>query len=347
VTPESTRDKIPVGSSVRVESVSPTDSDEVWVKKNGYLQQDTVELASAQDPVGSARIIDTAPAMFDTAGLVAEQFEATSLDGTQIPYFLVRRKDIPLDGSTPTVLNGYGGFQISQLPEYMPDWGAAWLEKGGALAVANIRGGGEFGPAWHKAALQEKRHKAYEDFEAVARDLISRGVTSPERLACQGDSNGGLLVGNMVTREGARLFGAAVCMVPLLDMRRYAKLLAGASWMAEYGNPDDPEQWKFIRTFSPYQRVEDVCLKPGSGWKCPKVLFTTSTKDDRVHPGHARKMVKRLHDEVPAQQAPMVVYWENTEGGHGGTADNKQKSYMGSLIFTFLWNTIGAEGGQK
>jgi len=226
-------------------------------------------------------------------------------------------------------------------PGYSAGVGAAWLERGGAKVIANIRGGGEFGPSWHQAALKENRHKAYEDFEAVARDLIARGVTSPGRLACIGGSNGGLLVGNMLTREGAKLFGAVVCQVPLLDMQRYHTLLAGASWMAEYGDPDDPEEWKFIKTFSPYHRLHDVCLQPGSDWKCPQVLFTTSTKDDRVHPGHARKMVRRLLDEVPGDKAPKVLYWENIEGGHGGAADNKQRAYMWAMTYAFLWRTIG------
>jgi len=205
---------------------------------------------------------------------------------------------------------------------------------------ANIRGGVEFGPSWHQAALRERRHKAYEDFEAVAQDLIHRKVTSVERLACIGGSNGGLLIGNMLTRKGASLFGAAVCQVPLLDMWRYNKLLAGASWMAEYGDPDIAEDWSFLRTYSPYHRVREVCLQPDSNWRCPQVLFTTSTKDDRVHPGHARKMVRRLLDEAP-ESASEVLYWENIEGGHGGAADNKQRAYMWALTYEFLWRTIG------
>lgn len=337
---------VPVGCDVTVMPVWPADSDDIFLVKDGYLQPDLLSLASAADCASTPKDLKSKPAMFKASDLITEQWEAESADGTMIPYFLIRQKDMPLDGSTPTLLDGYGGFEIPMTPGYSAGVGAAWLERGGAKVIANIRGGGEFGPAWHQAALKEKRHKAYEDFEAVARHLVARGVTSPGRLACIGGSNGGLLVGNMLTREGARLFGAVVCQVPLLDMQRYHKLLAGASWMAEYGDPDIPEEWAFIRTFSPYHRLHDECLRDGSDWICPKVLFTTSTKDDRVHPGHARKMVRRLHDEVPAERAPSVLYWENIEGGHGGAADNKQRAYMWSLTYAFLWKTIGeaAEG---
>ena len=234
--------------------------------------------------------------------------------------------------------------------------------------VANIRGGGEYGPSWHQAALRSKRHKAYEDFEAVGRDLIRRGVTSNERLGCIGGSNGGLLIGNMITREGRALFGAAVCQVPLLDMARYHKLLAGASWMEEYGDPEEPGVWRsYLASISPYHRLRgEPCQASdpggsesradagrtgaqgsGAGWAgCPCTLFTTSTKDDRVHPGHARKMVKALLDEVPAALGGgegNVFYWENVEGGHGGAADNKQRAYMWALSYNFLWQTLMGE----
>jgi len=337
---------VPVGCDVQVSPVWPADSEEIWIVKDGYLQPDLLQLASASDCGSSPEDVKSKPAMFDAARLTVEQSEATSFDGTKVPYFLIRRRDAPLDGSTPVLLDGYGGFEVPMTPGYAAGVGAAWLEGGGAKAIANIRGGGEFGPAWHQAALQERRHKAYEDFEAVAHDLVRRGVTSPAKLACIGGSNGGLLVGNMLTREGARLFGSVVCQVPLLDMRRYHKLLAGASWMAEYGDPEKPEEWAFIRSFSPYHRLRDVCLKEGSTWKCPQVLFTTSTMDDRVHPGHARKMARKLLDEVPPAKAPAVLYWENTEGGHGGAADNRQRAYMWALTYAFLWRTIGsgAEG---
>lgn len=209
------------------------------------------------------------------------------------------------------------------MPSYAPTVGAAWLDQGRAYVIANIRGGGEFGPAWHQAALKEKRLRAYEDFAAVAEDLVARKVTSPARLGIKGGSNGGLLVGNMYALR-PELFGAVVCQVPLLDMRRFNKLLAGASWMGEYGNPDLPEEWAFIRTFSPYHTV-------AADRDYPPLLITTSTRDDRVHPGHARKMTARL-----AEFGKHVVYYENIEGGHGGAADNKQRAFMDALGWMFL-----------
>ena len=204
-----------------------------------------------------------------------------SKDGTRIPYFQIAHKDAPQDGTNPTLLYGYGGFEVSLLPYYSPGIGAAWLEKGGVYVVANIRGGGEYGPQWHQAALKEKRHRAYEDFVAVGEDLVRRGVTSTQYLGIKGGSNGGLLMGNMYTLYPEH-WGAIVCQVPLLDMRRYTKLLAGASWAGEYGDPDVPEQWEYIKTFSPYHNID-------SSQTYPPMLITTSTRDDRVHPGHARK----------------------------------------------------------
>ena len=196
--------------------------------------------------------------------------------------------------------------------------------------IANIRGGGEFGPRWHQAALKEKRHRAYEDFAAVAEDLIARKVTSPAHLGIMGGSNGGLLMGNMLTMR-PDLFGAVVCQVPLLDMRRFNKLLAGASWMGEYGNPDTPEEWAFIRGFSPYHNV-------ARDRDYPPILITTSTRDDRVHPGHARKMTARL-----LEYGKPVLSYENIEGGHGGAADNKQKAFMDALGWTFLDRELADE----
>lgn len=263
------------------------------------------------------------PAFFDASPYRIEQHFATSKDGTKVPYFMVSRKDLQLDGDNPTLLYGYGGFEVSLTPSYSAGVGKAWLADGGVYVVANIRGGGEYGPRWHQAALKENRNKAYEDFAAVAEDLIARKVTQPRRLGIQGGSNGGLLMGNMTVMY-PELFGAVVCQVPLLDMQRYHKLLAGASWMAEYGDPDKPEEWAFLRKYSPYQNVsQDV--------KYPPVLFTTSTRDDRVHPGHARKMMARME-----AQGHDVTYYENIEGGHGGAANNAQSAYMGALAYTFL-----------
>jgi prolyl oligopeptidase len=267
------------------------------------------------------------PAFFDAQGLVVEQREALSKDGTRVPYFLVRHKDCPRDGKNPTLLYGYGGFEVSLTPSYSASVGSCWLTQGGVYAVANIRGGGEFGPKWHQAALKQNRMRCYEDFAAVAQDLVAQKITSKPHLGIQGGSNGGLLMGNMFTIYPG-LFGAVVCQVPLLDMRRYHKLLAGASWMGEYGNPDDPNEWKFLKRWSPYHNLHSDTFYP-------KVLFTTSTRDDRVHPGHARKMAARMFE-----QKHDVLYYENIEGGHGGAADNKQAAFMSALAFEFLWQNL-------
>jgi prolyl oligopeptidase len=258
---------------------------------------------------------------------VVEQREATSKDGTRVPYFLVMREDAARDGTNPTLLYGYGGFEVSLTPGYSATVGASWLERGGVYAVANIRGGGEFGPRWHQAALKANRNKCYEDFAAVAEDLITTQITSPRHLGIQGGSNGGLLMGNMTVMYPG-LFRSVVCQVPLLDMLRYHKLLAGASWMGEYGDPDVPEEAEWLRRYSPYHNVD-----PDTDY--PKVLFTTSTRDDRVHPGHARKMMARMRD-----QGHEVLYYENIEGGHGGAADNKQAAFMSALAWSFLWETL-------
>ena len=212
--------------------------------------------------------------------------------------------------------------------------GAAWLEKGYAYVQANIRGGGEYGPRWHQAALKEKRHKSFEDFEAVAKDLVARGVTSHAKLGCQGGSNGGLLTGNMLARS-PELFGAIVCQVPLLDMRRYHKLLAGASWMEEYGDPDAPGEWASLQAYSPYHKLDPEL-------SYPPFLCTTSTRDDRVHPGHARKMVRKLLDMGKGE----TYYYENIEGGHGGAADAKQSAFVMALYQDFCFNTLSANAGK-
>jgi prolyl oligopeptidase len=265
----------------------------------------------------------------------------------------MRREDLAFDGSNPTLVDAYGGFEISLTPGYSAGVGVGWLERGGVKVIANIRGGGEYGPRWHQAALKAKRFKAYEDLEAVAQDVVDRGISSPPKLAVIGGSNGGLMVGNAITRPRASaLFGAAVCQVPLLDMKRYSHLLAGASWMAEYGDPDT-DDWAFLRDHSPYQKLRHDRLgipedgggaaAPDADWTCPRVLFTTSTRDDRVHPGHARKMVKALLDEAPKDKVPLCLYWENTEGGHGGAADNKQRAFMWALTYNFLADVLGLE----
>jgi prolyl oligopeptidase len=308
-----------------VAAVDPDESDEYFLTASGYLTPSTYSLGTADG--GPPEMLKQAPEFFDATGLAVSQHEAVSRDGTRVPYFQVGRQGLALEGANPTLLYGYGGFEISMVPTYSPSVGIGWLEKGGVYVVANIRGGGEFGPRWHQAALKANRPLAYEDFQAVAEDLIRRKLTTPAHLGIQGGSNGGLLVGNMLTRT-PELFGAVVCQVPLLDMRRYHTLLAGASWMGEYGNPDLAAEWDFIKTFSPYHRLQD-------GVKYPRTLFMTSTRDDRVHPGHARKMAAKMK----AMNLDLL-YYENIEGGHGGAADNKQLAFMQSLAYTFLWHQL-------
>ena len=253
-----------------------------------------------------------------------EQNFVSSADGTSIPYFLISRKDIKLDGKNPTILYGYGGFQISKPPSYLGGSIAEyWLNSGGVYVVSNIRGGGEYGPAWHQSALKENRQRAYDDFIAIAIDLIEKGITSKDHLGIEGRSNGGLLVGATFTQR-PDLFNAVICGVPLLDMYRYDKLLAGASWVDEYGDPDNPEEWEFIRKYSPYQNLK-------KGTEYPEVFFYTSTKDDRVHPGHARKMAKKMTD-----MGSPIVYYENTEGGHAGTSNIDQFSFLLALQLAYL-----------
>jgi prolyl oligopeptidase len=278
----------------------------------------------------STELLKTAPPRFDADGLTITQHHAVSVDGTRIPYFQIAKSDLALDGSNACLLDGYGGFEISILPRYSFSVGKQWLERGGVYVLANIRGGGEFGPAWHKAGIREGKKLAQDDFAAVAEDLIARGVTRRERLACQGGSNGGLLVGNMLTRY-PHLFGAIYCGVPLLDMWRYTKLPPGASWIGEYGDPDKPEDWAFLKEISAYQLVE-----PGRDY--PPILIATSNRDDRVHPGHARKMAAKLKD-----LGYPVYFHEPAEGGHGGAADNRQMAVKLTLLYSFLRKTIAPE----
>jgi len=299
-------------------------SNDYFLTYTDFLTPTTLQLVRAG---GKPQTVKTMPAFFNVDGLKVEQLETASADRTRIPYFLVRRRDLKLNGLNPTLLTGYGGFEIANRPGYRSLDGAGWLEKGGVFAVANIRGGGEFGPRWHQAALKKNRRKAYEDFVAVAQDLITRKITTPEHLGIEGGSNGGLLVGAAFTMR-PDLFNAVVCQAPLLDMRRYSKLLAGASWQAEYGNPDDPDMWTYIRTYSPYHNL-------AKDKKYPKVLFTTSTRDDRVHPGHARKMAALMHE-----QGHPFYFYENTEGGHAGAANNRQRAYMTALAYSYLWKQL-------
>ena len=321
---------VPAFGTISARAVDADESDALWLTVTDYLTPTTLMLADAGPSAAAPETLKTMPTFFDASKHVVEQHFATSKDGTRVPYFLVRPKDLVLDGSNPTLLYGYGGFEISLTPGYSGGVGKGWLEKGGVYAVANIRGGGEYGPRWHQAALKQHRHRAYEDFAAVAQDMIERRITSPAHLGIRGGSNGGLLTGNMLVQY-PELFGAVVIQVPLLDMQRYNKLLAGASWMAEYGDPDKPEEWEFIRTFSPYHLFD-----PAKDY--PATILLTSTRDDRVHPGHARKMFAKM-----SEAGKDVRYYENIEGGHGGAADNRQAAHMDALYLTFLWQQLAGE----
>ncbi|WP_426998214.1 prolyl oligopeptidase family serine peptidase [Pseudarthrobacter sp. N5] len=337
----------------------PDSGDDFWLVATGFttpstLMRGTLErggharnsLESGHDSGLSSThaVIKSSPSFFNDSEYEVQQHFAVSKDGTRVPYFQVASKDLVLDGQNPTQLSGYGGFEVSRTPAYSGAIGRAWLERrteesagaegeaphtrGGVYVVANIRGGGEYGPAWHRAALQENRHRAFEDFAAVARNLMSRGVTSRERLGCVGGSNGGLLVGNMLTQY-PELFGAVSCGVPLLDMRRYTKLSAGHSWIAEYGDPDVTEQWEFIRTFSPYHLLKD-------GVDYPETFIWTATSDDRVGPVQARKMAARMQ----AMGIPNVWFHEALEGGHAGASDNRQAAALQSRSQHFLWRSL-------
>ena len=315
-----TRLALPEHASVHLMAASDRE-DWVFVDVAGFLTPNTLWLADLE--AGAASPVKSLPARFDAANSAVEQFEVNSADGTAVPYFIVRPKALRFDGVAPTLLYGYGGFQVSMTPSYAGALGRLWLEKGGVYVVANIRGGGEFGPEWHKAALKGERQRAFDDFIAVAEDVIRRRVTSPRRLGIMGGSNGGLLMGAMLTQR-PELFRAVVIQVPLLDMLRYHKLLAGASWMAEYGDPDLPEEAEFLRAISPYHN-----LRPGTHY--PEPFFVTSTKDDRVHPGHARKMAARM-----AAMDLSFLYYENVDGGHSAAANLAERARRTALEFTYL-----------
>lgn len=271
------------------------------------------------------REIKSLPAFFDADDLVVTQHFAASADGTQVPYFLVAHRDSTEPG--PTLLEGYGAFRVAKLPGYLGLAGRLWLARGGNYAVANTRGGAEYGPAWHDQAVRANRHKVAEDFASVARDLVTQGVTTAAQLGAIGGSAGGLLMGSMLTQY-PELFGALACLQPLLDMRRYHLLLAGASWIAEFGDPDEPAEWEFIKGQSPYQNIS-------AERQYPPILITTSTNDDRVHPSHARKMTAALE----AAGHP-VLYYETTEGGHAGASNNAQAALQNAVIYEFLLQTL-------
>lgn len=260
---------------------------------------------------------------FDANQYEVKQFEAKSKDGTLIPYFIVSHKEMEYNGQNPTLIYAYGGFEVSISPFYSATYGTSWLEKGGVLVLANIRGGGEFGPKWHQAGLKENRQNVFDDLYAVSEEMIAKNITSPKHLGIMGGSNGGLLVGVAMTQR-PDLYNAVVCQVPLLDMKRFNKLLAGASWMGEYGNPDIEEEWGYLKKYSPYHNLkEDV--------KYPEVFFYTSTRDDRVHPAHARKMNAKMNS-----MGYKTYYFENKEGGHAGSSTNEQRAKSNALTFSYL-----------
>jgi prolyl oligopeptidase len=315
---------IPAATNTVVVSADDT-GDEFFLDSSGF---DSPSRLMRGTDDGQLEQIKSAPGFFDAENLRVTQNFVLSQDGTSIPYFVVRGSPAS-DGPAPTLLYGYGGFESSNTPGYSGVLGRLWLARGGTYVLANIRGGGEYGPGWHTQAMREGRHKVAEDFAAVATDLVERGITTVEQLGAQGGSNGGLLMGIMLTKYPER-FGALVCSVPLLDMKRYHLLLAGASWVAEYGDPDNPDDWEFISEYSPYQNISATR-------RYPPVLITTSTRDDRVHPGHARKMTAALE----AAGHP-VFYYENIEGGHAGAADNEQVAFKSALTYSFLWQMLAS-----
>jgi prolyl oligopeptidase len=315
--------KTPAMGQISVTSTSE-DSNTFFFTYQDFLTPTTLYQGEGLSIPQSAKAL---PAFFDATPYEVKQAFTESSDGTRVPYFVVAPKGLELDGKNKTLIYAYGGFEVAQKPSYSPTIGMDWLAEGGVYVLANIRGGGEYGPAWHLAAQRENRQKSYDDFYAVAEDVIRKGVTSPEHLGIRGGSGGGLLVGMLFTQR-PELFGAVVCQVPLLDMRRYSKLLAGASWMAEYGDPDNPDDWVFLQHYSPYHNLD-------AGKDYPRVFFTTSTRDDRVHPGHARKMVAKMN----AMGKPNF-YYENTEGGHGGAANNRQQARVQALIYSYLLNEL-------
>ncbi len=317
--------KLPGTGTASASAVDPDESNDLWVNYQDFLNPGALYLTKVGEDPGEP--LKTLPVFFDAKGMEVRQFEATSADETKVPYFVVGKREAIDSARAPTILYGYGGFEIPMFPHYNATVGKEWLERGGVYVLANIRGGGEFGPQWHQAAMKENRQRAFDDFEAVAADLVKRGLTETKHLGIMGGSNGGLLVSTVAVQR-PELFHAVVCQVPLTDMRRYNKLLAGASWMAEYGDPDKPEDWAYLSKYAPYQNVK-------RGVNYPRILFTTSTRDDRVHPSHARKLFAKMKD-----QGHDVLYYENTEGGHAGAANNEQRAKMAALEYTFFWKML-------
>ncbi|TAD91356.1 MAG: S9 family peptidase [Bacteroidetes bacterium] len=300
---------------------SSEQTDAYFFNFENFITPSSLYIADAQK--NTTQVVKRLPAYFDAEKYMVQQFKAPSKDGTLIPYFVVSAKNMVYNGSNPTLLEAYGGYEVSYEPYYLSSTGSVWLDKGGVCVIANIRGGGEYGPKWHQAGMKEKRQNVFDDLYAVSENLIAKKITSARHLGVMGGSNGGLLVGVAFTQR-PNLYQAVVCAVPLLDMQRFNKLLAGASWMGEYGNPDVPEEWDYIKKYSPYHNLV-------AGASYPEVFFTTSTRDDRVHPGHARKMVAKMND-----MGYGTYYYENTEGGHGGSSTNAQKAKENALIYSYL-----------
>jgi prolyl oligopeptidase len=296
-------------------------SDQYFFDFENHITPTTLYAADASN--NTFKAYQSLPAYFDASKYEVKQYKAKSKDGTLIPYFMVSAKDMKSDGTNPTLVYAYGGFELSQKPIYSATTGSAWLDKGGVFVLANIRGGGEYGPKWHQDALKEKRQNAFDDLYAVSEDVIAKKVTSAKHLGVMGGSNGGLLVGVAFTQR-PDLYNAVVSKVPLLDMQRYTKLLSGAIWMSEYGNPDVPEEWAYIEKYSPYHNLKEEV-------EYPEVFFYTSTRDDRVHPGHARKMVARMND-----MGYKTYYYENSEGGHAGSSTNDQRARLDAMTYSYL-----------
>lgn len=317
----------PVMGSIDISSTSE-DSNFFYFTYTDFLNPTT--LCEAEG-LSAPTVRKALPTFFDASPYEVQQQFATSTDGTRVPYFIVARKDLVRNGKNPTLIYAYGGFEVSMRPNYSATVGMDWLDQGGVYVLANIRGGGEYGPNWHRQAQRENRQKSYADFYAIAEQVIADGITAPPHLGILGGSGGGLLVGMLFTQR-PELFNAVVCAVPLLDMYRFDKLLAGASWVEEYGDPGNPDDWAWLQNYSPYHQVRE-------GVDYPRVFFTTSTRDDRVHPAHARKMVARMMD-----QGHKVFYYENIEGGHGGAANNRQAAMVQALIYTYLLQELRPAG---
>ncbi|WP_318245582.1 prolyl oligopeptidase family serine peptidase [Qipengyuania gaetbuli] len=319
----STEVALPDNATVGVAAASD-ESDQIMFSVTDFLSPTTLYYT---DGSGDPGVLKTSPAYFDAMGMEVEQHEATSKDGTKIPYFIVKPKGMTLDGSTATLLTGYGGFQVPRLPSYLGTTGKLWVEKGGAYVLANMRGGGEFGPMWHQSAIRENKQRTWDDFIAVAEDLVKRGFTTPDHLGIQGGSQGGLLVGTAFTQR-PDLFDAAIVQIPLFDMLRYHLIGRGASWIGEYGDPRIPEQRAWIEGYSPYQKIVE-------GVDYPSPFLWASTADDRTHPAHARKGAAKLKE-----LGQDYWYFEDMTGGHSGGVDNEQRAKLLGLQMVYLMQRL-------